>query len=102
MQTTGQLQVDQDALAGFCGKWGIGELSVFGSVLRDDFGPNSDIDVLIDLLPASACSLWDMPEMADELATLFGRKADLVFKGGLRNPFLRREILGSRQVLYAA
>ena len=78
------------------------ELALFGSVLRDDFAADSDVDVLIELNPDSTVSLWDVPEMEDELAALFGRRADLVFKGGLRNPFRRHEILSTRQVVYAA
>lgn len=86
----------------YCHKWGLRELALFGSVLRDDFGPSSDIDVLVDLLPESKCSLWDVPEMSQELEAILGRQVDMVFKGGLKNPFMRREILGNCRVLYAA
>jgi predicted nucleotidyltransferase len=89
-------------IADYCRKWGLRELALFGSVLRDDFGPASDIDVLVDLLPDSKCSLWDVPDMSQELEAILGQQVDVVFKGGLKNPFMRQEILGSCRVLYAA
>jgi predicted nucleotidyltransferase len=76
-------------------------LSIFGSVLRDDFREDSDVDVLIETLPESELG-WDWLDMQSELAALLGRKIDLVFKDGLRNPYRRREILRTRRVLYAA
>ena len=91
-----------DEIAAFCRKWMVVELSLFGSVLRGDFGADSDVDVLVDFAPGAPWSLFDWVDMIDELRGLFGRKVDLVEKSGLRNPFLRQEILGNREVLYAA
>ena len=85
----------------FCRKWQVKELSIFGSVLRHDFRDDSDIDVLVEMLPESQLG-WDWIDMQDELASLLGRKVDLVFKDGLRNPYRRSEILRTRQILYAA
>lgn len=96
------IDIPHDQIVAFCRKWKVKELAVFGSVLRDDFAADSDVDVLIELDPDSTVSLWNVPEMEDELAALLGRRDDLVFKGGLRNPFRRHEILSTRQVVYAA
>lgn len=78
------------------------ELSLFGSVLRADFGPESDVDVLVSFEPDAAWSYWEWPEMIDELATIFGRRVDLVERESLHNPFRRAEILRTRQVVYAS
>lgn len=85
-----------------CKKWGITELALFGSILRDDFGPESDIDVLVEFAPNVSLSSFDFLEIQDELSQLFGRKVDLVEKQGMRNPFRRREILRSFRVIFAA
>jgi predicted nucleotidyltransferase len=86
----------------YCQKWRIAELALFGSVLREDFSPESDIDVLVTFDPDARWSLFDLVDMRDEIEALLGRSVDLVTRGGLRNPFRRHEILTSRQVVYAA
>lgn len=86
----------------FCRKWRVKEFAVFGSVLRDDFRPDSDVDVLVELQPDHGLSLFDWIDMIEELKSLFGRDVDLVSKGGLNNPIRRREILNTARVLYAA
>jgi len=78
------------------------ELSLFGSVLRDDFRPDSDVDVLISFAPDTDWDYWNWPEMLDELREIFGREVDLVVKESLRNPFRRHRILTEREVLHAA
>jgi len=97
-----QIEVPMDRLRDFCRRWKIKELSLFGSVLRDDFRPDSDVDVLVEFEPNHGWSLYEVVDMEDELRVMFGRDVDLVMKGGLRNPIRRREILNHRQVLYAA
>ncbi len=97
-----QIDIPMVQIRVFCQKWKILEFALFGSVLRDDFRPDSDVDVLIEFLPDHGWSLYDVVDMQDELLGLFGRKVDLVMKGGLRNPIRRQEILQTRQVLYAA
>jgi uncharacterized protein len=89
-------------LEAFCRQWRIEELALFGSVLRGDFSPASDVDVLVSFAPEARWSLWDLVTMRDDLAAIFGREVDLVTKGALRNPFRRHEILRTRQVVYAA
>lgn len=96
------LIINKKSIEAFCQKWQIAEFSVFGSVLREDFGPESDVDVLITFEPDIPWSLYDWIDMIEELKLIFGREVDLVEKSGLRNPFRRHEILNTRQVLYAA
>ena len=96
------LDIPEDKLADFCRRWKITELALFGSVLREDFGPDSDVDVLVELAPDHGLGLYDLIDMEQELRGIFGRDVDLVTKGGLRNPFRRHEILSTRQVVYAA
>ena len=94
--------IDSAKIAEFCRKWRVKELSIFGSALREDFSPESDVDVLVELLPDHGLSLYDWVDMIEELEAMFGRKVDLVAKGGLKNPFRRGEILRTAEVLYAA
>ena len=96
------ITISEDRLAQLCRQWKVKELSLFGSVLRDDFGPDSDIDVLVTFQPQIAWSLWDLLDMRDELHDMFGREIDLIEKDALRNPFRRHEILKSHKVVYAA
>ncbi len=86
----------------FCKRWSITEFSVFGSVLRDDFRPDSDIDVLVSIDPNAKIGLFELIDMKLELEKMFKRSVDLVEKEGLRNPYRRREILRTAQVIYAA
>lgn len=97
-----RITADRAGIECFCRKWGVTELSVFGSALRDDFTADSDVDVLVALRPGHGLTLYDWLDMIDELKAIFGRDVDLVAKGGLRNPFRRREILRTAHVLYAA
>jgi predicted nucleotidyltransferase len=97
-----QVHPKDDRIKTFCQRWGVQELSVFGSVLRDDFRPNSDVDVLISFAPDRDWDYWDWPEILDELRDIFGREVDLVVKEALRNPFRRHRILTEREVLHAA
>lgn len=94
--------IPQDKINEFCRKWQIRELSLFGSALRDDFNPKSDIDLLVTFDSSASWDLWDLIDMRSELETIFGREVDLVEEHTVRNPFRRRAIFQSRQVLYAA
>ena len=103
MAITAQLPVPKTALSAFCRKYGVEELSLFGSVLRDDFDPESDVDVLIALSPDRVMTIETHLAMTDELSSLFGgRPIDLVQKRLLKNPFRRHAILTNRQIVYAA
>lgn len=96
------MDIPADRIRAFCERWRVREFSLFGSVLREDFRPDSDVDVLVELAPDHGLSLYDWVDMIDELREIFGRDVDLVAKGGLKNPFRRREILRSAKVIYAA
>lgn len=97
-----RLGISHDQIGSFCRRWMVAEMALFGSVLTDDFSPASDVDVLVDFAPEAAWSLFDISRMRLELSSLLGREADLVQAKRLRNPFRRRAILSSREVIYAA
>jgi predicted nucleotidyltransferase len=97
-----RIELDAEAIREFCTRWKVTEFSLFGSVLRDDFGPGSDVDVLVTFAPDAHWSAFDLVDMEEELEGLFGRKVDLVEAVCLRNPFRRKTILESRQVIHAA
>lgn len=96
-----KISIDRGKIEEFCQRWKITELALFGSVLRDDFRPESDVDMLVTFAPDAQWSLFDLVEMQEELGKMLGRKVDLVEKKGLRNPFRRHSILKTRQVVYA-
>ena len=100
-----KLNLPEDRIAEFCRKWKIVEFALFGSVLRDDFRPDSDVDVLVTFAPGTRVSLFDFPEMQDELGEIFGRPIDLLTRRGVEmspNPHRRKAILDSARVFYAA
>lgn len=100
-----RINVPPEKLDVFCRRWQIVELSLFGSILRDDFRHDSDIDILVSFAPESRHTLFDMVRMKEELAIIFGREVDLVSRRGIessRNYLRRNEILKSAEVLYAA
>ncbi|MBW4419417.1 MAG: nucleotidyltransferase family protein [Myxacorys californica WJT36-NPBG1] len=89
----------------FCDRWQITEFALFGSVLRDDFCPNSDIDVLVTFAPDAKRGLSETLQMRDELQALFDRKVDFIVKAAIErseNWLRRKNILESAQVIYAA
>jgi uncharacterized protein len=101
MNKTG-IPISQKKIAEFCRRWKVTEFSLFGSVLREDFRPDSDVDVLVTFAQDARVSLFDLVDMQDELKVMFKRDVDLVEKAGLKNPFRRREILQTAQRIYAA
>lgn len=96
------VQLDPQQVANFCRKWRIRELSLFGSALRDDFGPASDLDFLVSFDETASWDLFDFVKMKQELEARYGRPVDLVAKEAMRNPWRKREILAMRRVIYAA
>lgn len=88
-------------IAEFCQRWNIMEFALFGSVLRDNFRPDSDIDVLVTFSPDYRLTRDDWTNMQEEIEALFNRKVDLVSKEYLKNPYRRYEILNTCQVIYA-
>lgn len=89
-------------MADLCRRWKITELAVFGSAIRADFAPHSDVDILVTFEPDAGWSLLDLVTLQQELSALFGRRVDVVEKAGLRNPYRRAAILESKRTLYAA
>ena len=85
----------------FCRKYGVEELALFGSVLRDDFGPDSDVDVLLKFKPGYGFTFENTPDIQDELTRIFGRHVDVIEKGHIRNPIRRQAIMDSYRVVYA-
>lgn len=93
------------ALQAFCRRWRVTELALFGSALRDDFGPGSDVDVLLSFEEGAPWSLFDLLSMREELSALFGRSVDLFERKAVErsaNPYRRRSILSSSRTVYAA
>lgn len=95
-----RLKVSAEDIASFCDRWKIDEFALFGSVLRDDFHSDSDIDVLVTFSPDSQWDFFEVVHAQQELETLFGREVDLTQKKGLVNPFSRAEILSKYRVIY--
>jgi hypothetical protein len=94
--------IPREPIEAFCRRWKVTEFSLFGSALRDDFGPQSDVDVLVRFEKDAGWSLFDLVDMQDELKAIFGREVHLVEAEGLHNPFRRAEILRTREVIYAS
>jgi predicted nucleotidyltransferase len=100
--STARIPIPLDQIADFCRRWKITQFSLFGSVLREDFRPDSDVDVLVVFMADAPWSLFDILSMKDELQAIFGRPVDLVEKGAIRNPFRKHEILKTAELVYAA
>lgn len=103
----GKINIDlpKDKIAEFCKKWKIREFSIFGSVMREDFQPDSDIDVLVSFSEDAKHTLFDMVHMKEEIEQIFGRKVDLVSRRGVessRNYLRKQAILGTAEAIYAA
>ena len=99
------IDLPPDKVAAFCKRWQIVELALFGSVLRDDFGPESDVDVLVRFDPQARHTLFDLAQMQDELSRTIGREADLIERAaveGSLNYIRRKAILQSAETIYAA
>jgi len=100
---TVHIKIPKKDLGAFCRRWQIKELSLFGSVLRDDFRPDSDVDVLVRFDPEARRTLFDLARMQDELQQILGRNVDLVSRRGIemsRNYLRRSAILNSAEVVY--
>lgn len=95
-----RIEIPPNELAAFCRRYHIQELSLFGSVLRPDFGPDSDIDVLVEFEPETRIGLKFF-KIEDELTELLGRRVDLTTKDGL-HALIKNDVLTKRMVVYAA
>lgn len=99
---TAHVHIPKKEIVAFCQRWKVVEFALFGSVLRTDYTPESDVDVLVTFAPGAEISLFDMAQMQIELQGIFNRPVDVLEKDALRNPYRKREILGTAQVIYAA
>jgi len=98
------IELPMEKMAAFCQKWQLTELALFGSVLRDDFRPDSDIDVMVQFHPDAHPRFSTLDQMEAELKIIFDRDVDLITRQGIessRNYLRRQEILSSAQVIYA-
>ncbi len=105
MASVVQIELPQQKIADFCKRWQITEFSLFGSVLREDFRPDSDIDVLVSFAPDARYGLFDIMQMEDELTEVLGRKVELVERKALErseNYIRRRHILKSIHTIHVA
>jgi len=96
--------LDSLDIAPFCKRWKIREFAIFGSILRDDFKPESDVDVLVTFSQAAEWGLFDHVQMRNELESLLGRKVDLVTRRALeqtQNHILRERIMNSAKVIFS-
>jgi predicted nucleotidyltransferase len=95
-----RIRFDREQLAQLCRRHRVRSLAFFGSALRDDFRPDSDVDMLVEFDRDAHPSLFDLAEMSEELKEIVGRDVDLVEKAGLRNPFRRKAILSTAELVY--
>jgi len=105
MTAAGKIGIPEQQIAAFCRKWKITELALFGSVLGEDFRPESDVDVLVTFAPNPGWSIFDHLHMEEELEAVFGRKVDLVSQQAIEeshNPIRRKVILESAKVIYVS
>ncbi len=96
-----KIDIPKDRIAQFCRKWQVKQLAIFGSALRDDFRPDSDVDVLVVFQDGTRWTLFDHIQAEEELKQILGREVDLVEKKAIRNPFRRHHILNNHEVIYA-
>jgi predicted nucleotidyltransferase len=98
------IDLDSPEMRRFRRRWAITELAVFGSVLRDDFRRDSDVDLLVTFTPDAEWDLLDLLHMQDDAAAILGRPVDLVSRAGLEqscNAIVRGEVLGTSRAVYA-
>ena len=95
-----RIPIPQEKIAAFCRRNHIGKLSLFGSVLRDDFGPDSDVDVLVEFEPGCTAGLLRMAGLELELGVILGAKVDLRTAPELSRHF-RGEVMDNSVVQYA-
>ena len=98
------IEIPGEALTAFCSKWGLRKLELFGSVLREDFRSDSDVDVMVTFDSTCRPTLFEFIAMQDELEDIFGREVDLLTRHSIEashNCFRRQSILESARVIYA-
>jgi uncharacterized protein len=102
--TTTAMELPMERIAEFCDRWQIIEFALFGSILREDFRPDSDVDVMVQFHPDARPKFSTLDQMEAELKAIFRRDVDLITRQGIetsRNYLRRQEIFSSAQVIYA-
>jgi uncharacterized protein len=99
MRVGARIQIPRDEIAALCRTHHIRRLAFFGSVLRDDFTPESDVDVLVEFEPGARVGLIGFARIENELSELIGRKVDLNTVGFL-SPYYREEVLREAETAY--
>jgi hypothetical protein len=100
-----RIEIPSEKIAEYCRRWKITEFALFGSVLREDFQDESDVDVLVTFAPDTRWSLFDLVKMQNDLSQILNREVDLVEREAVAhspNYIRRKNILQSAQVIYAA
>ena len=100
---TARIAIPSERIAVFCERWQVTELALFGSAVRDDFGPDSDVDLLVSFAEEARHSLLDMVRMEEELKDIFGREVDLISRRAIersRNYLRRKAILESAETIH--
>jgi hypothetical protein len=98
-ESRARIDVPRDQIAEFCRRHRIRWLAFFGSVLRDDFRPESDVDVLVEFEPDERYTYFALAQIEDDLSSLLGRKVDLHVPKSL-HPFIRDKVLGQAEAVY--
>lgn len=103
MAVEGTIRLDFDvaAMEDACRRYRVRELALFGSVLRDDFTPESDVDVLVEFDPELRYGLFYLMDVQNALSAVFGRPVDLV-ENGCIHPFIADDVMRRRRVIYVA
>ncbi len=102
MTTEPRILVPAERIEAFCRAWGVREFSLYGSVLRDDFLPGSDVNVMLEFAAGCGFTFENTPALVAELEALYGRRVQVVEKCRITNRHLRESIMAGRRVLYAA
>jgi uncharacterized protein len=105
METRVKVELPLDEIEAFSRRWRIRKLALFGSVLRDDFRPESDIDVLVSFKPDAGIDLFDLVRMEEEFSKILGRSVDIVTRQSVEsseNYIRKREILESTETIYVS
>jgi len=100
-----KIAIPASKITDFCRHWKVTELALFGSTLREDFRPDSDVDVLVSFAPDACWSLFDLVRMQEELKAILGREVDLWERVAVEqseNYIRRKSILSNMEVIYAA
>ena len=95
------IEIPQDRVADLCRRYKVLQLALFGSALRDDFGPDSDVDFLVEFDPAAQIGFLTLAKLQRELSAMIHRRVELVPKHGLKDR-IRQAVLASAKVVYAA